>query len=70
MVSGSNFCQFVNYYRVKYSKELMRGNPGKKMIEVALSSGFNSVVTFNMAFKLNENLTPSEWLREYNAVEF
>lgn len=70
VVSGNNFCQFVNYYRVKYSKELMRGNPGKKMIEVALSSGFNSVVTFNMAFKLNENLTPSEWLREYNAVEF
>lgn len=70
VVSGSNFCQFVNYYRVKYSKELMRSNPGKKMIEIAMASGFNSVVTFNMAFKLNENLTPSEWLREYCSVDY
>lgn len=70
VVSGSNFCQFVNCYRVKYSKELMRSNPDKKMIEIALASGFNSVVTFNMAFKLNENLTPSEWLREYGSVEY
>ena len=70
VVSGSNFCQFVNYYRVQYAKELMRENKDKKMIEVALASGFNSVVTFNMAFKLNENLTPSEWLREYCSVDF
>ena len=70
VVSGSNFCQFVNYYRVQYAKELMRENKERKMIEVAMASGFNSVVTFNMAFKINENLTPSEWLREYNSVDF
>lgn len=70
VVSGSNFCQFVNYYRVQYAKELMRENKERKMIEVAMASGFNSVVTFNMAFKINENLTPSEWLREYNSVNF
>lgn len=68
VVSGRNFCQFVNYYRIQYAKEMMLSNPGTKMIEVALASGFNSVVTFNMAFKLNEKLTPSEWLREYNSI--
>ena len=60
----------MNYYRVQYAKELMRENKERKMIEVAMASGFNSVVTFNMAFKINENLTPSEWLREYNSVDF
>ena len=68
VVSGRNYCQFVNYYRIQYAKDLMRKNSSLKMIEVALASGFNSVVTFNMAFKLNEDLTPSEWLREYNSV--
>lgn len=69
VVSGRNYCQFVNYYRIQYAKDLMRKNSDSKMIEVALASGFNSVVTFNMAFKLNEDLTPSEWLREYVSVE-
>ena len=69
VISGRNYCQFVNYYRVQYAKEIMRKNSDSKMIEVALASGFNSVVTFNMAFKLNEDLTPSEWLREYYSVE-
>ena len=68
VISGRNYCQFVNYYRIQYAKQLMRKNSDSKMIEVALASGFNSVVTFNMAFKLNEDLTPSEWLREYNSV--
>lgn len=69
VISGRNYCQFVNYYRIQYAKDLMRKNSDVKMIEVALASGFNSVVTFNMAFKLNEDLTPSEWLREYVSVE-
>lgn len=69
VISGRNYCQFVNYYRIQYAKELMRKNSDSKMIEVAMASGFNSVVTFNMAFKLNEDLTPSEWLREYYSVE-
>lgn len=69
VISGRNYCQFVNYYRIQYAKDIMRKNSDSRMIEVALASGFNSVVTFNMAFKLNEDLTPSEWLREYNSVE-
>lgn len=68
VISGRNYCQFVNYYRIQYAKELMRNKNDSKMIEVALASGFNSVVTFNMAFKLNEDLTPSEWLREYISI--
>ncbi len=60
--SGRNFCQFVNYYRVMYSVELMKKDPHLRVAELAAMSGFHTVVTFNMAFKLNMNLTPSELL--------
>ena len=60
--SGRNFCQFVNYYRIMYSVELMKQDPHLRVAELASMSGFHTVVTFNMAFKLNMNLTPSELL--------
>lgn len=63
--SGMNFCQFVNYYRVNYAASLMERDPYLKMEEVAQMSGFHSTVSFNMAFRLFKEKTPTEWLREY-----
>ncbi len=63
--SGMNFCQFVNYYRVNYAASLMEKDPYLKMEEVAQMSGFHSTVSFNMAFRLFKEKTPTEWLREY-----
>lgn len=60
--SGRNFRQFVNYYRVNYSVELMKKDPYLRVTELASMSGFHNVVTYNMAFKLNMNETPSECL--------
>ena len=62
--TGRNFCQFVNYYRVTYSVQLFRANPDMKIVELAAASGFNSVVSFNMAFRLYMNENPSEWCRK------
>ncbi len=61
--SGRNFNQLVNYYRVKYAMELIKKDPGLRMVDVAQMSGFHTVVSFNMAFKLNEHMTPSEFAR-------
>ncbi|MBR3075349.1 MAG: AraC family transcriptional regulator [Bacteroidales bacterium] len=61
--SGRNFNQLVNYYRVKYAVVLMKKDPGLKMSEIASMSGFHTTVSFNMAFKLNEHTTPSEFVR-------
>lgn len=61
--SGRNFNQLVNYYRVKYAVELLKKDAGLKMVEVAQMSGFHNTVSFNMAFKLNEQITPSEFVR-------
>lgn len=62
--TGRNFCQFVNYYRVTYSVRLFRQNPELKIIELANSSGFNSVASFNMAFRLFMNENPGDWCRK------
>ena len=59
--SGRNYRQFINYYRISYATELMRKDRNLKIVEVALSCGFHSVVTFNMAFKLYMNMTPSAY---------
>ncbi len=62
--TGRNFCQFVNYYRISYSKECFRLDPDLKVSNLAEMSGFNSVVSYNMAFRLFMNENPSEWCRK------
>ena len=38
--TGRNFCQFVNYYRVRHSVEVFRQNPDLKVGELAAQCGF------------------------------
>jgi len=66
--AGRNFNQLVNYYRVKYAMELIRKDSDLRMSEVALMSGFHTTVSFNMAFKLNEHTTPSEYARSLRKI--
>ena len=63
-ITGRNFCQFVNYYRIMYSVEAFRANPELKVTELASLSGFNSLVSFSMAFRLYMNENPSDWIRK------
>ena len=65
ILSGRNFRQFVNYHRIQYAIALFRKDPKLKVGEVAEMSGFNSGVSFNMAFKVNTGKTPSEWLQDH-----
>ena len=62
--TGRNFCQFVNYHRVVHSMELFRANPEMKIHELASGCGFNSDVSYNMAFRLFMGETPGEWCRK------
>lgn len=64
-LSGRNFRQFVNYHRIQYSTDLARRDPRLKVEELAMMSGFHTVVSYNMAFRLFMNETPSEWLHRY-----
>jgi len=66
--TGRNFCQYVNYHRVMHSMECFRENPEHKIHELATMSGFNSVVSYNMAFRLFMGENPSEWCRKEKSV--
>ena len=62
--TGRNFCQFVNYYRISHSVQLFRENPDLKVVELANQSGFNSTVSYSMAFRLYMSESPSDWCRK------
>lgn len=65
--TGRNFRQYVNYHRIMFSLEAFRERPDLKVTELAEMSGFNTVVTYTMAFRLFMNETPSEWCRKERA---
>ena len=61
-----NFFDFVNAYRLeKVKKDLV--DPAKRhltLLAIAFDAGFNSKSSFNLIFKKQTNLTPSEYRRE------
>ncbi len=67
LLSGRNFRQFINRYRILYAVEIMKKDPRQKLMDVSEQSGFHTVVSFNMAFKINLGKTPSDWIRDYLA---
>lgn len=67
--SNHNFCQYVNSYRIQYAVSLMKEDHRLKVLELSYMSGFHSVASFNMAFKLFMNDTPSEYMRTLQAME-
>lgn len=62
--TGRNFRQFVNYYRIAYAMTLFRKDPGLNVTKLSMMAGFNSVVSFNMAFRFFMDENPSEWCRK------
>ena len=70
ILSGRNFRQFVNYYRIQYCMDLLRQDPNLKLINVALMSGFRTTASFNMAFKLNLGETPTQFQERVRTSKF
>ena len=62
--TGRNFCQFVNYHRILYSVACFRENSELKLTELWPMCGFNSIVSYNMAFRLFMGENPSDWCRK------
>lgn len=58
-----NFYIYVNEYRIKAIKTLLSDpeNQHMTLIDIALTSGFNSKSTFNKVFKTITNMTPSQY---------
>ncbi len=60
---SKNFCQFVNYYRIKEVCALYIDNPELEIRELAEQCGFNSASNFSIVFKYNTGFTPGDWCR-------
>ena len=58
---GITFSQFVNLYRVEYSKELLRLNKDIRISEVWPSAGFSNETSFFRTFKSVTGVSPKEW---------
>ncbi|MFA5713346.1 MAG: AraC family transcriptional regulator [Bacteroidales bacterium] len=61
---NSNFCQFVNYYRIEEAKRLFLENSSVTVQELCDLSGFGSIASFNISFRIFAGSTPAEWCRE------
>ena len=67
-VTGDNFYNFINKYRVEEAKELLTSDKSDKlnMLGIAFESGFNSKTTFNTSFKKVVGISPSEYAKQNN----
>ncbi len=60
--ANKNFSNFINEYRIEKAKELLVGSHmNTKILAIALDSGFNSLSSFNVAFKSLTKSTPSQY---------
>ena len=61
-----NFYEFINSWRIKKAKELLHSDSCRHMTisAIAFDIGFNSISTFNSAFKKNTGQTPSQYRSE------
>ena len=66
-----NFSEYVNQYRVARAKALLR-DPNRvrdKIATIAFDCGFGNLTSFNLAFKANANMTPSQFRKQYATLE-
>ncbi|MGB0459470.1 MAG: helix-turn-helix domain-containing protein [Porticoccaceae bacterium] len=59
-----NFYEFINNYRIKEAKEILKTDKEKTISDVFLAVGFNSKSVFNTFFKKNTGMTPSEFRKK------
>ncbi len=69
-VTGSNFYNFINKFRVEEAKKLLTSSKAEKlnMLGIAFESGFNSKTTFNTTFKKSVGLSPSEYAKQQKKI--
>lgn len=60
---NTNFSDYINLYRLERAKKLLTDPeyPRKKMLAIALESGFSNTARFNQVFKHYTQLTPTQF---------
>ncbi|WP_438426319.1 helix-turn-helix domain-containing protein [Aquimarina macrocephali] len=65
-----NFSEFVNHFRITKAKKLLVDSEYalEKIATVAYDCGFGNVTSFNLAFKAETQLTPSQYRTQFSAA--
>lgn len=58
---GKHFFDFINAYRIRDAKLLLKENPHLTVLEILYQVGFSSKSSFYTAFKKETNFTPSDY---------
>ncbi len=64
--SGMSFPEYLNHLRIERAQKKIIAEEGKKIIAIALESGFCSLSAFNRAFKKNSGMSPSKYRTRYS----
>ena len=69
-VYETTFYDFVNRYRVEEFVQKVENNEHLRhtILALSLDVGFNSKSTFNKAFKLHKQDTPSNFIKKHHAA--
>lgn len=62
-LTGTNFKNYLNQYRVVKAKEILTENPNEKIKELTLRLGYNNVNSFIRMFKKYEGISPGEYAK-------
>ncbi len=65
-----NFSEFINHYRIKKAKSLLidPDYSNEKIATIAYDCGFGNVTSFNLAFKAETEITPSQYRKQFQIV--
>ncbi|EKJ86835.1 AraC-like DNA-binding protein [Leptospira meyeri] len=61
---GMSFRAYLNSYRIKEAKEMLKNKPDFSVIAIAFATGFGSKSAFNAEFKKSTGLTPGEYRKK------
>ncbi len=63
-----SFFELMNFYRIMEAQDILMDDKNRSLniIDVAYEVGYNNKVTFNKAFKKQNNLTPTQYIRSLN----
>lgn len=66
-VKGVNYSQYITHFRIEEAKKLLvnEANKHHKIAAIAYDSGFNSLSSFNAAFKKLTNQTAAQYRKQY-----
>jgi len=68
-LTGSSFHAYLNGVRIEKAIEIMAAEPDKKIVDVALECGFESLRTFNRAFKQAKGRPPRSARRDLESKQ-